>query len=108
LPGFSPESTIFNSVLAIIDQNIALLTVACQRPITKQDEVDRVIREVSRTNSDPRVILNQFGLKLVFISESTVKVTFLSVSVLENKADAERIAGHIYKVLELLLKIESG
>jgi energy-coupling factor transporter ATP-binding protein EcfA2 len=108
LPGSSPESTIFNSVLANIDQNIALLTVGCQRPITKQDEVDRVIREVSRTNRDSHVIFNQVGLKLGFVSESIVKGAFLSVWVQENKADAERIAGHIKKALELPLKPGRG
>lgn len=108
LPGSSPESTIFDSVLANIDQNIALLTVACQRPITKQDEVDRVIREVSRTNRDPHVIFNQIGLKLGFISESIVKGAFLSIWVQENKADAESIAMHIKKVLELPLKLGRG
>jgi len=100
LPGANPELTVFNAVLANLDENIAVLTAACQRPITKQEQVAKVIREVSQTNRDPHLLFNQVGVKLGLISEAIIRGAFIAVWVAENSATAAGIATTIKKGLE--------
>ena len=49
LPGSMPELTVFNSVLSNLENNIALLTIACQRASDKQAFIAGEIRKVART-----------------------------------------------------------
>ena len=84
LPGALPETTVFNGVLRNIKNNIALLTVACQRPIDRQSEVAAVIEAVSQTNRDPHLLFAQVGEKLGFIPEATIRGAFLAIWVQEN------------------------
>jgi len=101
LPGSSPESTIFDSVLSNLNSNIALLTIACQRSISKQDEVAEKIKQVSHTNRDPHLLFNQIGLKIGFVSEPIVRGAFLSVWIQENQSEVEKIVKPILEALDL-------
>ncbi len=101
LPGSMPESTIFNSVLNNLENNIALLTVACQRPLDKQDLVAISIKKVSHTNRDPHLLFSQVGLNLGFVPEATVRGAFLAMWIQENPDEVNRIVDPIKHALEL-------
>jgi len=101
LPGSMPESTIFDSVLSNLDSNIALLTVACQRPLDKQGTVAEAIREVSRTNRDSHLLFSQLGMRLGFVPEATTRGAFLAIWMQENPSEVGRIAEVIKEALEL-------
>lgn len=92
LPGGMPEASIFDGVLANIGANIALLTVACQRPLDRQDEVERAIRSVSHTNRDPHLLFVQVGEKLGFVPEAVIRGAFLSIWIQENGSAVDHIA----------------
>ena len=106
LPGSVPESTVFNAVLMNLDQNLALLTVALQRPLSKQEEVAKAIRDVSHTNRDAHLLFTQVGARIGFVPEATVRGAFLSVWLQENPQQAKRIADGIESVLRLPPKVE--
>ncbi len=95
LPGSVPESTVFDSVLRNLGSNIALLTVGCQRPISMQEQVAKVIKDVARANRDPHLLFNQVGEKLGFVPESTVRGAFLAVWIQENPTEATAVAEKI-------------
>lgn len=101
LPGDAPEATIFNSVLKNIENNIALLTVACQRPPDKQNSVLEAIKNVSHTNRDPHLLFNQVGIKLNFTSEEIIRGAFLNIWIQENPEAAQKIIEPIKSALEL-------
>jgi predicted ATPase len=104
LPGkAAPETVVFNSVLEKLDEQAALLTVACQRAISAQIEVSKAIREVSKTNRDPHLLYNQIGEKIGFVSESIVRGAFLSVWIHQNKEAATKIAAPLALALKLSL-----
>jgi predicted ATPase len=107
LPGLIPESTVFNSVLANLDKNIALLTIACQRSPGKQVLVADEIRKVSRTNRDPHLLFNQVGLRIGLVSETIVRGAFLSIWIQDNMAEIEKIVAPITKALALPPKTEA-
>lgn len=99
LPGEIPELTVFDSILKNIDDNIALLTVACQKPLEQQDKVLKAVKEISRTNRDPHLIFAQIGLKLGFISAEIIKGAFLSLWVQENLEEVSKIIEPINEML---------
>lgn len=101
LPGQLPELTIFNSVITNLDKNIALLTVACQRPLEKQDQVRSAIRDISHTNRDPHLLFSQVGEKIGFIPEAVVRGAFLSIWIQENRSEANQIADYVIQALDL-------
>jgi predicted ATPase len=101
LPGDAPEATVFNSVINNLGNNIALLTVACQRPIARQDTVAEAIRGISSTNRDPHLLFSQLGITLGFVPEDTVRGAFFTVWMQEMPDDVSKIAEPIMKALEL-------
>lgn len=101
LPGATPESTIFNSVINNLENNIALLTVACQRSFDKQMFVANEIKRVSHTNRDPHLLFNQVGLAIGFVPETVIRGAFMTVWIQENPQEAENIVEPIKKTLEL-------
>src|SRR5205085_6806314 len=101
LPGQTPESAVFNSVSDNIENNIALLTVACQRPSEKQELIANEIKKVSHTNRDPHLLFNQVGLKIGFVPESIVKGAFLSIWIQENPEEVDKISEVVKKGLKL-------
>lgn len=99
LPGSIPELTILDSVVKNISDNIALLTVACQKSLGQQDVVKKVILEVTKTNRDPHLIYSQIGLKLGFIATEIIRGAFLSIWVQENPNEVEVIILPIEKII---------
>lgn len=99
MPGGQPEMTVFDDVVGNLDSNIALLTVACQRPLAKQDEVAKAVKSVSQTNRDPHLLFAQVGEKLGFLPETTIRGAFIAIWIHENPALADRIATAIETAL---------
>lgn len=101
LPGSMPELTVFNSVLSNLENNLALLTVACQRSLDKQNLVSNEIKSVSHTNRDPHLLFGQIGLKIGFVPETIVRGAFLTVWIQENHTEAENIVEPVRRALAL-------
>lgn len=99
LPGEVPEITVFDKVLQNIGSNIALLTVACQKPIEQQESVLKTIQEISRTNRDSHLIFSQIGFKLGFISAEIIRGAFISIWAQENQKEVDEIVAPIKKIL---------
>jgi len=91
LPGKQPELYIYESVQAHRPDNVAILTVSCQRAPEAQDQVSRAMEEVIRTNRDPHVIFNQLGVKIGFVSEGIVRGAFLALWVRNNPVFCEHL-----------------
>jgi energy-coupling factor transporter ATP-binding protein EcfA2 len=100
LPGTMPESTVFDSVLGNLSENIALLTLACQRPLTRQDEVAKAVKSVSSTNRDPHLLFSQVGALLGFLPESTIRGAFLTIWIQENRDSSNFITAPIIEALQ--------
>lgn len=99
LPGDAPEATVFNGVLQNLDQNIAVLTAACQRSLTSQTAVADLVKSISHTNRDPHLLFSQIGSRLGLLPEATIRGAFLSVWVSENPEKADAIAVAISNAL---------
>lgn len=99
LPGSVPELTVFNSVVANLNNNIALLTAGCQRPISQQTNVAEVVREVSRTNRDPHLLFTQVGIRLGFVPVEIIQGAFISIWIQENTQAVDNIAAPISDIL---------
>ncbi|HNC51409.1 MAG TPA: AAA family ATPase [Accumulibacter sp.] len=84
LPGSQPELTVFESVRNNLDENIAILTVSCQRAPDAQARVKNVIESISRTNRDPHVIFSQVGIEIGFVAEAIVRGAFLALWIRAN------------------------
>ncbi|WP_208451884.1 ATP-dependent nuclease [Burkholderia gladioli] len=79
LPGRQPEQTVFDAVRARLDQDLALLTVSCQRAPEAQARVSEVVERIARTNRDPHLLFNQVGIDIGFVPEVIVRGAFLSL-----------------------------
>lgn len=93
LPGTQPELAVFSDVCSRIDQDLAVLTVSCQRAPDAQDQVSKVLKEVARTNRDPHLIFNQVGMKIGFVPESIVRGAFFALWVRANSTFCQDLAG---------------
>ena len=85
LPGRNPELTIFENVRDRLYEDIAILTVSCQRAPEAQDVVHKAVEEVSKTNRDPHLLFNQVGMKIGFVSESIVRGAFFALWIRANQ-----------------------
>lgn len=84
LPGALPELSVFQSIQARLGQDLAILTVSCQRAPEAQEQVRQAIDEVSRTNRDAHLLFNQLGMKIGFVPEAIVRGAFLALWVRAN------------------------
>jgi hypothetical protein len=100
MPGGVPETTVFNDVVLNLSANIALLTIASQRSLDRQSEVERVVRSVAQTNRDPHLLFAQIGERLGFVPEAIIRGAFLAVWIQENKANVDGIVAPIIAILE--------
>lgn len=100
LPGAQPELAVFESVHARLDEDIAILTVSCQRAPDSQELVRRAMEEVSRTNRDPHLIFNQLGIKIGFVSETIVRGAFLALWVRTNADFCNALAAQAKALIE--------
>lgn len=100
LPGSQPELTIFDAVREKLDDNIAILTVSCQRAPEAQASVKNAIEEVARTNRDPHVIFSQVGIKIGFVSEAIVRGAFMALWIRSNQDFCNQLAAAVQSRIE--------
>lgn len=99
LPGKIPELCVFDGVRSKIDDNIAILTVSCQRAPENQGIVQKAIEEIALTNRDTHLIFNQVGMKIGFVPELIVRGAFLSIWIRSNDEFCAKLAGLVEKML---------
>ncbi|CAE6761244.1 ATP-binding protein [Paraburkholderia aspalathi] len=95
LPGAQPERTVFDSIMGRLDNELAILTVSCQRPPEQQELVRKSMEELSNTNRDPHVIFNQLGIKIGFVPENIIRGAFLAIWVRSNDGFCEALAAAV-------------
>jgi energy-coupling factor transporter ATP-binding protein EcfA2 len=100
LPGKQPELTVFEAIQTRLSEDIAILTVSCQRAPESQGLVNSAMEEVSRTNRDPHLIFNQLGIKIGFVSETIVRGAFLALWVRANQDFCETFATRAKMLIE--------
>ncbi|WP_420466589.1 ATP-dependent nuclease [Panacagrimonas sp.] len=100
LPGAQPELAVFNGIRDRLDQDLAILTVSCQRPPEAQELVRKSIEEVASTNRDPHLVFNQIGIKIGFVSEPIVRGAFLALWVRANQAFCEDLGKRARRLIE--------
>lgn len=100
LPGAQPELTVFEGIRERLNEDLAILTVSCQRAPEAQDVVQRAIEEVARTNRDPHLIFNQVGIKIGFVPEAIVRGAFLALWVRANQAFCLDLAARVRHLIE--------
>ena len=101
LPGEQPELEVFESIRARLTEDIAILTVSCQRAPEAQELVNRSIEEVSRTNRDPHLLFSQLGIKIGFVPEAIVRGAFLALWVRNNSAFCDTLAARAKALIEI-------
>lgn len=95
LPGGVPELAVFNDVTQRIEDNIAILTVSCQRAPEHQESVKRAISDIALSNRDPHLIFNQIGIKIGFVSETIVRGAFVALWIRENREFCKKIRNFV-------------
>jgi predicted ATPase len=100
LPGRQPETAVFDFVRGLLETDLAILTVSCQRAPEKQSEVKKAIDEVASTNRDAHVIFNQIGIKIGFVPESVVRGAFLALWVRNNNEFCESLASRVRTLID--------
>lgn len=100
LPGGQPELSVFESVKKNIDENIAILTVSCQRAPEAQTSVKNAIEEIANTNRDPHLIFNQIGIQIGFVAESIIRGAFLALWIRSNSDLCDNLANAIRSQVE--------
>jgi predicted ATPase len=100
LPGTQPELTVFRGIRARLAEDLAILTVSCQRAPEAQDLVQRSIEEVSNTNRDPHLLFNQLGIKIGFVPEAIVRGAFLALWVRANSDYCQALGARARGLIE--------
>lgn len=100
LPGAKPELSVFEGIRGRLAEDLAILTVSCQRPPEAQEVVRRSIEEVARTNRDPHLIFNQLGIKIGFVSETIVRGAFLALWVRSNQGFCRILATRARELID--------
>jgi AAA15 family ATPase/GTPase len=95
LPGRVPESVVFDYVHGSIDSLAMKLAIALHLPPEKEEQVKKVVNEVSLSNRDPHLLFNQIGQGLGYIATSIVESAFVSLWVAGNPDEANRIADFV-------------
>lgn len=79
LPGQSPESYVYDSVLDKLDEISGELAVALLKPYEEESKVANVVRSVGNTNRDPHLLYSQVGKQLSLIPEARVREAFMAL-----------------------------
>lgn len=99
LPGGQPELTIYESVYRRLADDLAILTVSCQRAPEAQELVRRSMEEVLSTNRDPHLLFNQLGIKIGFVPEPIVRGAFLALWVRNNSDFCDALIGRVQALI---------
>lgn len=100
LPGRQPELEVYENIIGNLDDQLALLTVSCQRSPESQEMVREKVKEISRTNRDPHLLFNQVGIAIGFVSEDIVRGAFLSLWIRSNEDFCNSLASEIEGMLQ--------
>lgn len=100
LPGAQPELAVFDAIRGRMSEDLAILTVSCQRPPETQELVRRTIDEVSSTNRDPHLLFNQVGIKIGFVPEAIIRGAFLVLWVRSNQTFCHELAARAKRLIE--------
>lgn len=100
LPGTVPELEVFDYVRGRLGEELAVLTVSCQRAPEAQNTVHAAIEEVARTNRDPHLLFNQVGIRIGFVPETIVRGAFLALWMRANSSFCEQIAAEARRRIE--------
>lgn len=100
LPGKQPELSVFEDIFTRLENDIAILTVSCQRAPEAQASVRNFIEELSRTNRDPHLLYSQLGIKIGFVPEAIVRGAFLALWVRNNPEFCNKLAGRVIELIE--------
>jgi hypothetical protein len=91
LEGTQPELTVFENARSRLEQDLAILTVSCQRAPEAQDLVRCSMEEVILTNRDRHLLFNQLGIKIGFVPEDIVRGAFLALWVRTNESFCDKL-----------------
>jgi predicted ATPase len=91
LPGQSPESFIFDEVVAKLGDVVGELSVTLLRPYEDHQKVREIIQSVQNTNRDAHLIYGQIGKLLGFIPEARVREAFIAIWVRAYPNEVTRI-----------------
>jgi hypothetical protein len=100
LPGAMPELSVFEAIQNRLSNDIAILTVSCQRAPEAQEQVSKAIEEVSKTNRDPHLLFNQLGMKIGFVPEAIVRGAFLALWVRANGTFCDELCARAMALIE--------
>lgn len=100
LPGDQPEATIVESVCEHLDEDLAVLTVSCQRPPDAQQTVHDAVTRVRSTNRDPHLLFSQIGIEIGFVSAIIVRGAFLAIWMRRNQDAVDALVRPIREALE--------
>jgi hypothetical protein len=99
LPGNQPEATVVEGVYEHLNEDLAVLTVSCQRPPEAQQVVRDAVVAVRSTNRDPHLLFSQIGMEVGFVSEIIVRGAFLAVWMRRNEASVDDLVQPIRQIL---------
>ncbi|MDP8237269.1 MAG: ATP-binding protein [Candidatus Erginobacter occultus] len=100
MPGSQPEATVVENVCQHLDDDLAILTVSCQRPPEAQEIVREAVNRVRSTNRDPHLLFNQIGIEIGFVSEIIVRGAFLAIWMRRNGAIVDALIAPICEAIE--------
>jgi hypothetical protein len=92
--------TVFEAIRARIEEDLAILTVSCQRAPEAQELVYQSINEIARTNRDPHLLFNQVGIKIGFVPEAIVRGAFLALWVRSNPQFCDELSARARALIE--------
>lgn len=100
LPGEQPEIEVYEYVKNGLNENVAILTVSCQRSPEAQEQVRQRVEEISRTNRDPHLLFNQLGMGIGFVPEAIIRGAFLSIWVRDHSQFCETLVNGVKSRIE--------
>lgn len=100
LPGNQPELSVFESIRQNLGQDLAVLTVSCQRPPEAQEQVKQAMEGIVRTNRDPHLLFSQLGLEIGWVPESIVRGAFFALWVRNNSEFCDKLARQVRSLIE--------
>jgi predicted ATPase len=101
LPGQSPESFVYDEVMAKLDAVAGELAVALLRPYEEHQKVVDVIRSVRNTNRDSHLLYSQVGKALGLLPEMRVRDAFLATWARTSPSEAAGIVDQFRTKLPL-------
>ena len=108
LPGHQPELTVFQDTESDIQNRVGRLTAYLQLEATKQQDVIRVVEEVSHTCRDPHLYFSQIGEKLGFVSTQIVQSAFVKLWIQANRGSQDKEGNHVEKFHTIVSQIKQS